>query len=134
MSGRIARWEAGQYTQLVQEYSLVSLSKRPRMADPDLGDILPESTRRAAIRAVRDGNLGKAAKLLAEISRALPHDVRPALQALHPGAPEPLPPAGPDVTGEDFTVEEIWDCLRSFPVGSSGGFSGLMASHLPGPK
>ena len=39
-----------------------------------------------------------------------------------------------NVAGEDFTVEEVWDCLRSFPVGSSGGFSGLMASHLPGPK
>ena len=134
ISGRIARWEAGQHSQLVQEYLAIALDRRPLQNATDQTDVLPEATRRAAIRAVRDGNLGKAAKLLAELSFAAPDNVQVALQALHPQAPEPEAPAGPDVAGEDFSADDVFDCLKSFPAGSSGGFSGLMATHLPGPK
>ena len=135
VSARLARWEAGQYQSLVREYLESSLC-RPRdspSSPTNLGEeALPESVRRAALRAVRDGALGKAARILAQVHHPLPTDTKPALQALHPPGSDPAVPAGRMIVGEDFSLDEIRGALASFSPGSSGGFSGLMPAHLRG--
>ena len=131
---RIGRWSAGQFRLLLEEYSWARdrLPSRGGGAAPVGEDtLLPDGVRRAALRAVQDGALGKAAKLLAETIHPLPADADARLAALHPRAVVPdvsRLPAG--ACGEDFSAEDVVDCLRRFPPGSSGGFSGLMPSHL----
>lgn len=132
VNARLARWASGQQLALLQEHLAISLSgSAPASSD---ANGLPESTRRAALRAVREGALSKAARLLSEVCHPLPNDCRPALERLHPRADNPSCPEGPFPMGEDFTVDEVLSCIRSFPPGSSGGYSGLMASHLQGPE
>jgi hypothetical protein len=53
-----------------------------------------------------------------------------ALQDLHPPASDPLPVFQDVLVGEDFIVDEVAEALKSFPPGSAGGFTGLMAQHL----
>ena len=132
VNGRIARWAAGQYGSLVREYLVLALDQRSRgrTLPEDGGDTIPAPVRRAALRAVRDGALSKAARILSQQSFPLPEDVQSALQNLHPAASEPFVPP-PDVhVCDDFTVEEVADALRGFAPGTAGGFSGLMPQHL----
>ena len=103
LGGRLARWDAGQHQSLVKEYLEVALRRSPNRELPDNGP-LPEGTRRAALRAVQDGAIGKAAKLLPQVQHSLPVDIHGALAALHPQAPPPRPPADQDALGDDFTV------------------------------
>ena len=51
----------------------------------DTVDGIPESTRRAALRAVNEGAVGKAARVLSENTYGLPSDLEQALLRLHPG-------------------------------------------------
>ena len=129
--GRLARWNAGQHYQLAVEYLREVAEKPPsRTATTDASEGLPEPIRRAALRAVNEGALGKAARVLSEHTYSLPTKVLGALELLHPRADCPLLPTAPCQAGEDFTPEDIADCLRTFPPGSAGGFSGLIAAHL----
>ena len=133
VNGRIGRWAAGQEAALVQDYLALSLQQqrnRTSQECPGEPDLLTPGTRRAALRAVRDGALGKAARILSQDSYPLPEDVPGALRALHPPAAHPLPAFNELPTAEDFTVDEVLACLRTFAPGSAGGPSGLMAQHL----
>ena len=83
--GRLARWEGGQAASLAREYLELSLSRKPaRPQSPNQDDLLPEGTRRAALRAVRDGALSKAVRILCEVQQPLPDNVRECLERLHP--------------------------------------------------
>ena len=130
LSARLAKWTAGQHQQLVQDYLTLALGHRRLTQNPANDTILPEHTRRAALRAVRDGALGKAARLLSQVHFDLPPDIRTALQNLHPVSAPPASPGITEAIGDDFTVDEIQEAIRRFPPGSAGGFSGLMPSHL----
>ena len=112
---------------MLREYLAQALQPRSTAGrnTPNIGtDLLPNATRRAALRAVRDGALGKAARILSQDSHPLPHDLEGALRSLHPPATEPIPTAADIPVGEDFTVEELTDCLRTFPPGSAGFLAG----------
>ena len=91
---------------------------------------MPAPVRRAALRAVRDGALSKASRILSQQSFPLPDDVQSALEALHPGASEAFTPPSDLPVGDDFTVEEVAEALPGFAPGTAGGFSGLMPQHL----
>ena len=96
---------------------------------------LPDGTRRAALRAGRDGALSKAARVLSQEQHPLSANVHSSLASLHPPSlAAGIPDLGPPPVGDDFSVEEVLECLRSFPPGSSGGISGLMPQHLRCPK
>ena len=131
MRSRLNRWAAGQHHPLAQEYLRDVLQTPSGSRESSTDDLLPEPIRRAALRAVNEGALGKAARVLAEKTFSLPPDVVGALQALHPTADCPAIPPNPLPPGDDFTPEEVLACLRKFPPGSAGGTSGLMAAHLP---
>ena len=60
----------------------------------------------------------------------MPADVPAALATLHPDGTCQALDLGTLPVGDDFSVEEVLECLRSFPPGSSGGASGLMPQHL----
>ena len=130
-SGRIAQWQAGQFHSLASAYLSQSLQS-PKPLLPDDDSELPEPVRRAALRAIRDGALSKASRILSESSFPLPVDCPSALRALHPTAPSPTFSLDGVPQGDDFTIEEILLALRTFTPGSAGGYSGLMASHLVG--
>ena len=131
---RIGRWQAGQFASLISDYAQIQGRFSGRTAPrPDtlVDDLLPDNVRRAALRAVSDGALSKAARLLGEVVHPLPDDTAARLLLLHPRAPPPTLDALPQgACGEDFTAEEVAHCLRRFPPGSSGGYSGLMPAHL----
>jgi hypothetical protein len=132
VNGRIARWAAGQYGALVREYLSLALEQRSRARVEVGGDVglIPPPVRRAALRAVRDGALSKAARILSQQTFPLPEDVQSALEALHPAASEPFSPPVDITVGDDFTVEEVAEALRGFAPGTAGGYSGLMPQHL----
>ena len=133
MNGRIARWASGQYGSLVREYLSLALDQRNRQQGHRQGDdldVVPPAVRRAALRAVRDGALSKAARILSQRSFPVRDDIQAALQALHPAASEPFCPPVDTAVGDDFNVEEVSEPLRTFAPGSAGGFSGLMPQHL----
>lgn len=124
--GRISRCAAGQQTRLAQEYLVLAL-KKPSGPGRDSGiaeEILPDSVRLAALRAVRDGNLSKAARVLSENVYSLPVDCLTALQDLHPAAPPPKLPDMPAIIGDDFSIEEIKETMSSFPPGQQGASLG----------
>ena len=111
------------------------MAPRPqRNQEAEGSDRLPDSIRRAALRAVGDGAISKAARLLSEELHSVPTDCQAALQALHPCADAPALPAGSFPIGDDFSLEEVLQALSSFAPGSSGGFSGLMPDHIKGPE
>ena len=114
MTERIGRWAAGQQGTLVQEYLENCLKKVHGRRPPPGVDVLPEHTRLAALRAVKDGALGKAACLLSQVEHPLPTDIQGALRALHPPAQAPAIPPSSAAIGEDFTVDEVLECLRHF--------------------
>jgi hypothetical protein len=130
---RLVRWSAGQAGSLIREYAQEALAPRPPR-DQTIGasDLLPDTIRRAALRAVRDGAIAKAAHMLAEKLHPVPADCQTALQALHPSAEAPALPSGTFSVGDDFSLEEVGEALSSFAPGSSGGFSGLMPDHTKG--
>ena len=135
MRQRINRWSAGQQQCLVQEYLRDALLPRTAPKEAGQQELLPEPVRRAALRAVNEGALGKAARILADKTFSLPSDVPTALQALHPAAECPRIPTSNLPAGDDFSSIEVAACLRKFPPGSAGGVSGLMAAHLtPSPS
>ena len=127
---RLATWEAGQHRQLLEEFldHLAPPSKQNDTLESD--DYLDEGIRRAVLRATKDGAFSKASQLLTQKLAPLPEDIFSALQALHPQNPPPTLPLGPCIIGDDFTVEEVAECLSSFRSGSAGGYSGLMADHI----
>ena len=131
MMQRIARWNAGQEQSLAKEY--LAQSNAPSRLTTRQNDMegLPENVRRAALRACNEGALRKAASVLSTAQHPLPNDVEHALETLHPRNDVPAIPHVNNNFGEDFSPDDVAECLRSFPPGSSGGFSGLMASHLP---
>ena len=133
-SGRLARWQAGQFQSLAAEYLSQRLSKEqssPSATFPDTSE-LSDSVRRAALRAIRDGALSKAARILSETAYSLPVNCEEALRQLHPSASPPTVSVTDAPVGDDFSVDEVLDALKTFAPGSTGGFSGLMASHLSG--
>jgi hypothetical protein len=143
VTARLSQWSSGQISSLVLSHLRSSLSQPstshptpPSPEGPTSGvyPCLSENARRAALRAVQDGALGKAARILSDVQHPLPQDLQAALQALHPTAPTPTLGSSDHPIGEDFTVEDLHDTLLSFPPGSSGGFSGLMPQHLQSDK
>ena len=143
---RLSLFVVGEYDRLVGErkafqQQITSLPRRSRrIAELSEGVLLPH-TIRAVSQAVQDGALSKAAKILASSgSSSLPPaaDIERSLRQLHPQGPCSLtPPPGVLQSGRDadivqleFDREAILQALREFPVGSSGGLSGLTAGHL----
>ena len=64
MRQRLNRWAAGQHQALAQEYLRDALLPRQGPRETTSDDLLPESIRRAALRAVNEGALGKAVRTL----------------------------------------------------------------------
>ena len=124
MRQRMNRWSAGQHMSLAQEYLREALLPRVGPRETSSDDLLPEPVRRAALRAVNEGALGKAARILSEKTFALPPDVPGALQALHPTAECPTIHSSNIPAGNDFTPNEVATILKKFPPGSAGGCLG----------
>ena len=91
---------------------------------------LPESTRRAVLRAVKEKALSKASRLLLHSEQCLGLEAEAALRLLHPAAGPPTVPSQPPVELVDFDVDDVRRALKSFPPGSGAGPSGLMAAHI----
>ena len=134
---RMASWRAGDFHTLVSDFlkespAGVPGSRRPRGESPP-DSFIPDGPRRAIMRAVRDGELGKATRILNSVWGEVVHEVaRAKLPALYPvGTPPPFMPFQEFVEA-DFTVDEVRQALRSFPRSSSGGLGGLMATHCSG--
>ena len=131
-SGRLSQWQAGQFHALASSYLAQSLQSCFSRLDLSDDSELPDSVRRAVLRAVGDGALSKASRILSETLFALPNDCQSALRSLHPSAAPPATTPDSAPLGEDFTIDDVLDALRTFAPGSAGGYSGLMAAHLIG--
>jgi hypothetical protein len=77
---------------------------------------LPRGTQRAVLRAVREGALSKATKiLLAYDCDMLGPETDETLRELHPSVEPPLIPAAQPPEIEDLTAEDVIKALKSFP-------------------
>ena len=119
MRQRLNRWAAGQHQALAQEYLRDALLPRQGPRETTSEDLIPKSIRHAALRAVNEGALGKAARILSEKTFTLPADVPAALQALHITPDFTSLPAVTLPPGDDFTPTEIAAMLRKFSPGSA---------------
>ena len=134
---RIRRWAAGQRKALLQEIQTSVRAGTSRLRPvrrgypPTQSSALPETTRRAVLRAVRDGSFSKAVKILLNPGSLVGPEAADDLRRLHPQATAPRLPAVESPAAEDFEAPDVARALRSFPPGSGAGPSGLMAAHLP---
>ena len=131
---RLRSWFLRDFEGLSQQYlKQAQLSGKRSTEHPKIpttnGDLDPQ-TRRAVIRAVREGALSKAAKLLAANCSPC-ENPEAALRALHPARQRPLQlcESLPDC-GLEVQPGLIRKLLRSFPPDSSGGPSQLKPVHL----
>ena len=134
---------AGQKMAVLEEVKAASRKQRkPRLGRP--GPVheghpedhppqqsLDEGSRRAVLRAVREGALAKATRLLLNSGKALGREAEADLRKLHPSSDLPTIPSTLPPDMADFEPGDIRKALRSFPPGSGAGPSGLMAAHLP---
>ena len=133
---RLHMWTSGQRLELlreIKEEAVKHRQKRPGRKPAEEDDCgLPRSARRAVLRALREGALSKASKiLLAWDCGTLGPEADDGLRKLHPAADPPVLPEAPAPDIEDFEAADIARALKSFPPGSGAGPSGLMAAHLP---
>ena len=136
---RIARWDSADFHSLIQDHFKASTCPSPprpprkRASDPVEDSFLPDAPRRAILRAIREGELGKASKLLDAVwGQVSPEVIKAKVPPLYPSAPPPSSRASAHLSKEDFTPAEIERALLLFPKGSSGGLGGLMVEHLSG--
>ena len=88
-----------------------------------------EQLRRRVRALVAAGSLSKAANELLSAGLCPPtNDVQAKLEALHPQAS--LPPPVPVLDSPEIDTQEVVRALKSFPVSSAPGPSGLRAEHL----
>jgi hypothetical protein len=86
-----------------------------------------------AERLLRSGAFAKGVAALSSLVPVEPSEVAAELMsALHPadGPPPPPPPAITPISAPKFTPRQVRGALRSFPLGSSGGLSGLKPQIL----
>ena len=134
---RITAWKAGNFQSLVDSFlkdalSPLPRSRRPRSDEPP-DSFIPDGPRRAILRAVRDGELGKATRILNSVwGEVDPSVARAKLPSLYPAGSAPAFMPFQEHVQEDFTVDEVRQAIRAFPRSSSGGLGGLMAAHCLG--
>jgi len=135
---RIRRWERGEIKNLVDEADALRRSTTTRSARRGRGPMsgnepadqgFSDGARRAIRRAIQDGALSKAAKIALSDHCELMTDAEEPLRRLHPPG-NPVACSVDDTFIVDFEAEEVTRAIKSFPPGSSGGPSGLRASHL----
>ena len=135
---RIRRWERGEIKNLVDEADALRRSTTTRSARRGRGSMsgnepadqgFSDGARRAIRRAIQDGALSKAAKIALSDHCELMTDAEEPLRRLHPPG-NPVVCSVDDTFVVDFEAEEVTRAIKSFPPGSSGGPSGLRASHL----
>ena len=95
----------------------------------------PDATLAAAVASkIEDGNLKAAIRLLSSDEKVAPcnQDTATRLRAKHPVAPvhDDQPPDSSDYHPVTISEKAVYDALRSFPAGSSGGPCGLCPFHL----
>ena len=101
-------------------------------------DSITQPTLRRALTAARHGYMGRAAATLSAARFANADEAtRAALQLLHPTEPDPAALAAAvraaralHVSPPDFTTRQVRAAVRSFPLGSTCGPSGLSPRHL----
>ena len=108
-----------------------SEDRRPPQRRPERGPGgLSEEVQRRVLVAIRERSLSKACKILQTSDLPPPEDPTNSLRALHPTG-IPVPPVSQPPRGHfDFSVGEVEAALKSFPIGSSAGPSGLRPCHL----
>ena len=92
---------------------------------------LSAATRRAVLRAIREGSLSKAGKILLNPGNLGGPEAADELWRLHPEAAPPRLTVLEPFAMEDFDASEVVRALHSFLPGSGGGPSKLMTAHLP---
>ena len=133
---RVRRWQCGDIDGLIEDAVISSRPTRPRLAaraprsdTAESAPGFPDSARRAIRRAIQDKALSKAAKIALSEQLDLVADAEEALKQLHPVG-DPVVCSADSSFVVTFEPEEIAAAIKSFPPGSSGGPSGLRASHL----
>ena len=134
-------WVAGERVALLENIKAAALlANRPHkrraaarscVTQGDGSISLPENTRRAVLRAVKESALSKATRLLLNNEQSLGPEAEPALRLLHPVAGPPMLPVSPQLDLEDFDADDVKRAIKTFPRGSGAGPSGLMAAHIP---
>ena len=119
---RISRWSGDE--QFPSTDDQTSHRRQPRAQQSAAAAL------RGVLQTVRDCNLSKARKLLLSSDLLAVEDAAVGLRSLHPeGNPVSFNRDG--VRGSfGFATAELEAAIRSFPVGSSGGPSGLLPRHL----
>ena len=134
---RVRRWQCGDIAGLIEDAVSARRPTLPRQAARSSRSGTAESefpgfsdsTRRAIRRAIQDRALSKAAKIALSEQLELFTGAEEALKRLHP-AGNPVVCSVDSSFEVNFEPEEIAAAIKSFPPGSSGGPSGLRASHL----
>ena len=116
VEARIRQWVCGQKKALLEEAkAAVRIQrlkghrgrKRKIDAPVEIVPALPEATRRAVLRAVREGALSKAARILLSAEQCMGREAEAALRSLHPQAAPPSIPDVPVAEMDDFEPEDI---------------------------
>ena len=135
---RLSSWERGGMMELARSHLLncqkvISRRGGPSRSSGVDASLIPDAPRRAILRAVGDGELGKAAKLLDAVwGDVSASTVASKLPELYPFREAVSPDLVSGPLGSDFSADEVRRVLLQFPRGSSGGLGGLMCDHLVG--
>lgn len=137
---RLTRWVAREFDGLRGEFLAAAALPLPGQAGRRKGKgtqceetFIPDAPRRAILRAVREGDVSKAAKLVDAVWGEADLEVAKAkLPELYPAGTPLQPIPWEQHVQEDFSVEELRKALNTFPKGSSGGLGGLMPVHCRG--
>ena len=92
------------------------------------GASLPVGKEQMVEQAIRDKALSKACKLLSTEDSDAQVDMEAEMKKLHPDGPSAHVEYIPGQLS--FSAKDMESAIKSFPPGSSGGPSGLRASHL----
>ena len=130
---RMDTWKAGRLRELVPQ---APSAHRPRSKRTHIS--MMDQIKPAVDRALADGALSKAAQIvLQSTDRSTScNDVskmKECMESLHPKEDQrnlPPPPHQSAVDSIEVTAESIRKAVKSFPLGSSGGPSGLRPAHL----
>jgi hypothetical protein len=131
---RIETWKAGKLHTLVPPNVVEPCPKRAKREKATTLDLIWP----AVERALADGALSKAAQLVLDsskgpCSREDVEKIQRCMADLHPQeSTDNFPPAPPPVDADDVHVspESVLQAVKSFPLGSSAGPSGLRPAHL----